>query len=60
MRDFIDSLMRPNELVTNRTILRYDEVFVIYSNLVDLDQVFREMLQINFLKRGNERKAIQL
>lgn len=52
MWEFIDSLMRPNNLVPDKSVLSYEEVFAIYSKLVDLDQTFREILQINLLKRA--------
>lgn len=52
MWKFIDSLMRPNDLVPDKSILSYEEVFEVYSKLADFDQVFREILQINLLKRA--------
>lgn len=51
MWQFIDSLMRPNPLVPDKSVLNYDEVFVIYSRLAEFDEVFREILQINILKK---------
>jgi len=48
--------MRPNELVPNKSVLTYDNVFVIYTKLKDLDETFRELLQINILKRGLEQE----
>jgi hypothetical protein len=51
MWDVIDSIMHPNELVPDKSILKYDDVFTIYSKIINLDQVFREILQISVLKR---------
>lgn len=55
MWKFIDHLTRPNELVHERKILTYDDVFAIYSKLVEYDQVFRELLQIRLLQKENEK-----
>lgn len=55
MWKFIDDLTRPNELVQDRKILRYDDVFTIYSKLVEYDQVFRELLQIRLLQKETEK-----
>lgn len=51
MWDFIDSLMRPNDLVIDRSILSYDDIFAIYSKIVELDQVIKDILQISIMKR---------
>ena len=51
---FIDHIMRPNELVPDKSVLSYDNVFVIYTKLRDIDETFRELLQINILKKGLE------
>ena len=56
MWKFIDHIMRPNELVPDKSVLTYDNVFVIYTKLKDLDETFRELLQINILKRGLEQE----
>jgi len=48
--------MRPNELVPDKSILTYDDVFVIYTKLRDIDETFRELLQINILKKGIEQE----
>jgi len=53
---FIDHIMRPNELVPDKSILAYDDVFVIYTKLRDIDETFRELLQINILKKGIEQE----
>jgi hypothetical protein len=54
MWKFIDHIMRPNELVPDKSVLNYDNVFVIYTKLRDIDETFRELLQINILKKGLE------
>ena len=55
MWKFIDDLICPNELVPDRKILSYDDVFVIYSKLVEFDQVFRELLQIRLLQKETDK-----
>ena len=55
MWKFIDDLTRPNGLVQDRKILSYDDVFAIYSKLVEYDQVFRELLQIRLLQKETEK-----
>jgi len=55
MWKFIDDLTRPNELVKDRKILSYDDVFAIYSKLVEYDQVFRELLQIRLLQKETDK-----
>lgn len=54
MWKFIDHIMRPNELVPDKSVLTYDNVFVIYTKLRDIDETFRELLQINTLKKELE------
>lgn len=58
MWKFIDDLIRPNELVHDRTILSYDDVFAIYSKLVEFDQVFRELLQIRLLQKETYKEKL--
>ena len=55
MWKFIDDQTRHNELVQDRKILSYDDVFEIYSKLVEYDQVFRELLQIRLLQKETEK-----
>lgn len=55
MWKFIDGIIDTNELVPDRRILRYDDVFVIYSKLAEFDQVFRELLQIRLLQKEIEK-----
>ena len=43
--------MRPNELVPDKSLLTYEQVFSIYSKLYEIDRVFREITQINMLKK---------
>ena len=56
MWKFIDHIMRPNELVPDKSVLTYDNVFVIYTKLRDLDETFRELIQISILKKGIEQE----
>lgn len=62
MWKFIDHIMRPNELVPDKSVLSYDNVFVIYKKLTDIDETFRELLQINILKKGldEEKNSVTL
>ncbi len=55
MWKFIDGIIDTKELVPDRRILRYDDVFVIYSKLAEFDQVFRELLQIRLLQKEIEK-----
>ena len=56
MWKFIDHIMCPNELVPDKSVLTYDNVFVIYTKLRDIDETFRDLLQINILKREIEQE----
>jgi len=59
MWKFIDVIMRPNELVPEKSTLTYEQVFYIYSRLVEIDEMFRELEQISILKKGiNESKMV--
>ncbi|HET7337660.1 MAG TPA: hypothetical protein VFJ23_07195 [Candidatus Nitrosotalea sp.] len=40
MWKFIDEMMRPNELVPDRSVLRYDQVFSIYTKMDEIDTIF--------------------
>lgn len=51
MWKFIDEIMRPNELVPDKSLLTYDQVFSIYSKLYEIDRIFREITRINILKK---------
>ena len=59
MWKIIDEIMRPNELVPDRSVLRYEQVFSIYSKLCEIDMMFREIEQINILKKGLKLENIQ-
>lgn len=52
MWKFIDNVMRPSELVPDKTILTYEQVFSVYSKLVEIDELFKEIAQIAILKKG--------
>lgn len=52
MWGFIDNIMHPNELVPDKTILTYEQVFSVYSKLVEIDELFKEIAQIAILKKG--------
>ncbi|HEX5457522.1 MAG TPA: hypothetical protein VFX64_03955 [Candidatus Nitrosotalea sp.] len=51
MWEFIDKLMYPNELVPDRSSLTYEQVFTIYSKMTEIDEMFKEIAQINILKK---------
>jgi len=51
MWKFIDEIMRPNELVPDKSLLTYEQVFSIYSKLYEIDRIFKEITQINILKK---------
>lgn len=59
MWKFIDEMMRPNELVPDRSVLRYEQIFSIYSKLDEIDKIFQEIEQINNLKKGLRVENIQ-
>lgn len=59
MWEFIDEMMRPNELVPDRSVLSYEQVFSIYSKLDEIDKIFQEIEQINNLKKGLKVENIQ-
>jgi hypothetical protein len=58
MWEFIGSLMRSNILMSNRTILTYDQVFTIYSKLLDIEQIIRELEQIDVLKKEIDKEKL--
>ena len=51
MWQFIDNIMCPNELVPDKTILTYEQVFSVYSKLVEIDEMFKEIAQVAILKK---------
>lgn len=59
MWKFIDGLMRPNELVPDRSILTYEQVFTIYSKLADIDEMFKEIAQIRILRKELNKEKSQ-
>ena len=54
MWDFIDRIMRPNDLVPDKTVLTYEQVFSVYSKLSDIDEMFKEVAQVRMLKKALE------
>ena len=59
MWKFIEGLMRPIELVPDRSILTYDQVFVIYSKLADIDEMLKEIAQISILRKELNKEKSQ-
>ena len=54
MWKFIDNMIYPNELIPDKTSLTYEQVFAIYSKLSDIDEMFKEIAQIEILKKAVE------
>ena len=50
MWQFIDNIMQPNKLVPDKTILTYEQIFPIYSKLVEIDELFKDIVQIKILQ----------
>jgi len=44
-------MMYPNDLVPDKSIFTYDQVFPIYSKLCEIDDVFSDFAQISILKK---------
>ncbi len=51
MWKFIDNVMRPNNLVPDKSIFTHDQVFPVYSKLREIDIIFNDFAQINILKK---------
>ena len=51
MWKFIDKIIRPNELILDRTNFTYEQVFSIYSKMTEIDEMFKEIAQINILRK---------
>lgn len=57
MWKFIDAIMNPHILIPNKSSLSSEQVYFIYSRLVQIDETFRELEQISIFKkrvRGSE------
>jgi hypothetical protein len=52
MWQFIDNIMRSNELVPDKASLTYEQVFSVYSKLLEIDKILREIEQIKILQKG--------
>ncbi|HET7336739.1 MAG TPA: hypothetical protein VFJ23_02480 [Candidatus Nitrosotalea sp.] len=59
MWKFIEGLMRPSEIVLDRSIFTYDQVFVIYSKLADIDEMLKEIAQISILRKELNKEKSQ-
>ena len=59
MWKFIERLMRPSELVPDRSILTDEQVFAIYSKLADIDEMLKEIAQINILRKELNKEKSQ-
>ena len=56
MWKFIDKIMLPNKLVPNKSILTYEQVFSIYSKLYQIEEMFKEVAQMNILKKERSKQ----
>lgn len=54
MWQFIDHIMCPNELIPDKAVLTYEQVFSIYSKLSDIDEMFKDVAQVRILKKAME------
>ncbi|MDC8453809.1 MAG: hypothetical protein LV477_12980 [Candidatus Nitrosotalea sp.] len=59
MWKFIEGLMRPSELVSDRSIFTFDQVFAIYSKLADIDEMLKETAQISILRKELNKERSQ-
>jgi hypothetical protein len=48
---FIDDMMRPNDLVPDKSVFTYDQVFPVYSKLCEIDDIFNDFAQISIFKQ---------
>ena len=51
MWKFIDGIMRPNDLVPDKSLFTYDQVFPVYSKLCEIDMIFNDFAQIAIFKK---------
>ncbi len=51
MWKFIDDMMRPNDLVPDKSVFTYDQVFPVYSKLYEIDDIFSDFAQISIFKQ---------
>ncbi len=51
MWKFIDDMMRPNDLVPDKSVFTYDQVFPVYSKLCEIDDIFNDFAQISIFKQ---------
>jgi len=59
MWHFIDNILRPTEIIPDKTSLTYEQVFSVYSKLCEIDEMFKEFAQIEMLKKAvEEEKSI--
>jgi hypothetical protein len=54
MWHFIDNILRPTEIIPDKTSLTCEQVFSVYSKLCEIDEMFKEFAQIEMLKKAVE------
>jgi len=52
MWKFIDHIIHHNQLLPDRKIMTYDQVFAIYFKLCEVDWICNDIKQINILKKA--------
>jgi hypothetical protein len=58
MWQFINNIMRPSELVPDKTSLTNEQIFSVYSKLSDIDEMFRDIAQIKNLQNGIDKEKL--
>jgi hypothetical protein len=58
MWSFIDTMMRPHELVSDKSLLSYDDVFSVYTKLMEIDEMFIEITQVKNLRKMLEEEKL--
>lgn len=51
MWKLIDHVLRPNDLVYDKSIFTHDQVFPIYSKLCEINVMLNDFAQIDILKK---------
>ena len=51
MWKFIDHIIHHNQLIPDRKTMTYEQVFLVYSKLYEVDLICNDIKQINILKK---------
>jgi hypothetical protein len=60
MWQFINNIIRPSELVPDKASLTNEQLFLVYSKLSDIDEMFRDIAQIKNLQNGIDKEKEKL